>query len=389
MFRKVNLLRNVFTKQFPSRNLYSQAALGVDNFVFGKEKVKQQFTTLNEEKFREKMQEFVTDKPGNMIFTEDLKNMIHLVNKTPEDIDLVNKMLLKYNTQNKELRFGLFVFGPVVMRMFYHMNEVDAALQMFKDPKMEGFFDQLVSFQIILDLLYENQRYEEVLETFDFIRSKQVQGARYPKHTVVLAFAACYKLNTPKSFEFCTKLWKDLAEVGHIPMRKAATFAAGLALEQNAPDIALEILSTIKDQFYVTVRNLKVMAYAELDRPGNAIPILRNSLNGDDPVFKKRTFIKKAIDSLRTSIEKNAEKDVEADFAKIERTLLDNEQINEDTMEHLLCSEITSTSFNGQRRNQGVIAASFNEGKNNNMTRNPRNYKYQRTPQRAGLSDMY
>lgn len=45
-----------------------------------------------------------------MIFTEDLKNMAHLV-KTGEDLDLVEKMMKKFNSQNKELRFGNFVFG--------------------------------------------------------------------------------------------------------------------------------------------------------------------------------------------------------------------------------------------------------------------------------------
>lgn len=389
MFRKVSLLRNVLVQSPSSRTLYSETALGVDNYIIGREKVKNQFTEQNELKFREKMKEFASDKPGNMVFTEDLKNMVHLINKTPEDMELINKMLQKYNSQNKELRFGLFIFGPVIMRMFYHLNEVDAALQLFKDPKMEGFFDQLISFQLLLDMLYENKRYEEVLEIFDFIRAKQIQGGRYPKHSVVLAFAACYKLNTPKSFEYCTKLWKDLAEVGHMPMRKAATFAAGLALEQKAPQIALEILSTIKDQSYVSVRNLKLITYAQLDRPDNAIPILRNSINVDEPVFKKRTFIKSAIEELRQSIVKNAEKELEADFNKIEKTLIQNGQINGDTIEQLLCSEIASTALNGQRRNQGVIAASFNEGNNNNnYPRKPRNFNPQRT-QRMGLSDMY
>lgn len=390
MFRKVNLLRNVMKQSPSSRSLYSETALGVDNYIIGREKVKQQFTAQNEEKFREKMVEFTSDKPGNMVFTEDLKNMAHLVNKSPEDIELINKMLQKYNSQNKELRFGLFVFGPVIMRMFYHLNEVDAALKLFKDPQMEGFFDQLISFQLLLDMLYENKRYNEVLELFDFIRSKQVQGARYPKHSVVLAFAACYRLNTPQSFEYCTKLWKDLAEVGHIPMRKAATFAAGLALEQKSPQIALEILSTIKDQGYVSVRNLKLITYAQLDRPDNALPILRNSVNVDEPVFKKRTFISLAIAELKQSIVKNAEKELEADFNRIEKTLIQNGQINEDSIEHLLCSEITSTALNGQRRNKGVIAASFNEAHNNNNSyqRKPRNFTNQRT-QRMGLNDMY
>lgn len=64
-----------------------------------------------------------------MIFTEDLKNMIHLAE--PDDITLVTNMMKKFNKQNKELRFGSFVFGPVVMRMFYYFNKPVEALEVF------------------------------------------------------------------------------------------------------------------------------------------------------------------------------------------------------------------------------------------------------------------
>jgi len=53
-------------------------------------------------------------------------------------------------------------------------------------------------------------------------------------------------------------VWKELKEVGHIPMRRAVTFAAGLALNQNAPHVAFEMVSGVQQQNYVSVRNLKV-----------------------------------------------------------------------------------------------------------------------------------
>lgn len=54
------------------------------------------------------------------------------------------------------------------------------------------------------------------------------------------------------------KLWKELSETGHLPMRRATTFAAGLALNQGEPAIALEILASSRNQNYMTVRSLKV-----------------------------------------------------------------------------------------------------------------------------------
>lgn len=38
------------------------------------------------------------------------------------------KQYFRFNSQGKEIRFGNYVFGPVVMRLFYHMNDYKTAL---------------------------------------------------------------------------------------------------------------------------------------------------------------------------------------------------------------------------------------------------------------------
>lgn len=79
-----------------------------------------------------------------------------------------------------------YVFGPPVLRLFHHLKETDQALALFKDESLQGFFDQLISYQIILDLLYESKRYQDVLDTYEVIKKRQVQGARFPKHVLTL-----------------------------------------------------------------------------------------------------------------------------------------------------------------------------------------------------------
>lgn len=59
---------------------------------------------------------------------------------------------------------------------------------------MVGFFDQLMTYQILLDILYENQRYQDMLDVVEKIKTRQVEGHRYPRNVIVLAMAACYKL---------------------------------------------------------------------------------------------------------------------------------------------------------------------------------------------------
>jgi pentatricopeptide repeat domain-containing protein 2 len=143
--------------------------------------------------FREKMEDTVNNY-GNerLIFTEDLKNMLHLVEKNPKDLDLMLKMIKKYNSQNK-LRFGNFVFGTIAMRVYYYLDEPDLAFQAIKDPELEGFFDQVTTYQLLMDLLYNHGRYNDVKELYNELQNKCINGQGHPRNPFILVTAACYK----------------------------------------------------------------------------------------------------------------------------------------------------------------------------------------------------
>ncbi|GLV39758.1 hypothetical protein CBL_08176 [Carabus blaptoides fortunei] len=368
----------------PVRQLYTQTALGLENYIHSRQKVKSQFTTMSE-KFKAKMTEYTSNEQNtHMIFTEDLKNMIHLAESNEEDVSLVIKMMKKFNQQNKELRFGNFVFGPVVMRMFYFLNEPDAALKCFKTPELQGFFDQLMSYQLLLDLLYENARYDDVIETFELIKSKQIQGTKYPKNIVVLTMAACYKQNTPKSIDYALSLWTELNSVGHLPMRRASTFCAGLALNQGKYDAALEIVSTAKKQNYMTVRNIKVAALAQLGRLDDALQILKSVLEIDDPNNVKHTFSKEVIELVSSAVEKQNKAELKQEYERLEKYLNEQGHITQITLDSQLCSEITSVPINSNnnRQPQGKTIPRYQY--QGNTSKN-----YQVYNQRPGLRDMH
>jgi len=367
------------------RTLYSGSSLGIDAYIANRDKVKSQFTSTTE-RFRQKMQEFTTDNDKqNMIFTDDLKNIIHLAEK--DDISLVVKMVKKFSGQNQELRFGTYIFGPVAMRMFYYLNEAQTALQCFKENSSNGFFDQWTSYQILLDLLYNNGMYQDVLDTYDIIREKQMEGSKFPKYAMIIVFGALYKLNTKESLDYAIKLWKAMANAGHIPMRRSATFAAGLSLAQNAPQIALEILYNTKQQNYMTVRNMKVIALLELNRVEDVIPILRSVLETETLGPAKQTFCKEVIAKTQLAMEKFNNKEMKLDYDRIVKFLFDQGNISDKTIDELLCSEITVTPMvnTNQSKNKAFLNESFSRsGNNSGRQRN----QYQRN-ERPGLTDMY
>ncbi|XP_059060824.1 pentatricopeptide repeat-containing protein 2, mitochondrial-like [Achroia grisella] len=317
--------------------LYSPTALGIDGYLQARKRTKDQFANFTD-KFRSKIDGFVTD-PKSMIFTEDLKNMVHMAE--PTDLELLLNMIKKFNSQSTEFRFGSFVFGPVVMRMFHFLDAPSEAIKCFEDPSNSGFFDQLVSYHILLDLLYNHEMYDEMYKVFEVVKEKQLNMTKFPKYPVVLILAACYKQNTPQSLEYASNLWSEMTNVGNAPLRRACTFFAGLALKQGAPHIALESISAQK-QHYVTVRNIKAMALADMGRLDEALRVLRSVLNIDIPEQKdKHTFFEETVEKVRNAVEKSSSKDIQKEFQNIVTAFEDRNLIDKQTLDQLINAEIT------------------------------------------------
>lgn len=327
-----------------TRSLYSANVLGVDGFQASKERIRSQISDIN--KFKETMGEFAkSDSAKNLIFTEDLKNMLHIA-ESPQDIELLQLMITKFVTQSSDVRFGNFVFGPVVMRMFHGLKDADNALRFFKDEKMLGFFDQLASFQIILDLLFETQKYKELLETYDFIQARQVSGGKFPKHAIVLTFGACYKLNTPESYEYASKLWKKCIEVGHQPMRRAVSFFAALCINQDQPEAAIEVLSTVRQQNYVHIKVLKALALAKIKRYDDVMVIVKSIIEFSNPMMDKQTFPKEFMDQLKVQFKDSGH---QVEFGKCYGFMESNGHISNQTISDMLTSEIRVTAQSADR----------------------------------------
>ncbi|KAG8330671.1 Pentatricopeptide repeat-containing protein 2 [Homalodisca vitripennis] len=59
-----------------------------------------QFSELGD-RFRAKMKDFVSPDSVNMVFTEDLKHMVHLADATEEDLELIEEMMLKSKIEGR------------------------------------------------------------------------------------------------------------------------------------------------------------------------------------------------------------------------------------------------------------------------------------------------
>ncbi|KAE9530533.1 hypothetical protein AGLY_010995 [Aphis glycines] len=357
------VLQNVLCK----RSLYERAAIGLDKYEFFREKIQNQFSEPDKQLFRERMNSFADPESNSLIFTEDLKQIVHMAGDNETDLTLVEKMMKKYNKQNQGLRFGNFTFGPVVMRMYYHLNKPDIALKLFNDPEMDGFFNHLSSYQILMDLLFINGKFDEILTVYKSIQERQLQIAKFPKGVMMLVFAACYKLNTTESFEYACKLWSDQQEAGHSPIRKTITFFAANAINQNSPHIALEVITSVRNQSYVTLRNIKVVALCDLGRIFDALPLLRSVLSIDQPMSGgpviKQTYCRDVINLVKSAAEKHNDKELSLELDRILNQLEELNMISETTLDSLLCSEIKMVERSDTNNRESVIGASYQSGR--------------------------
>lgn len=60
------------------------------------------------------------------------------------------------------------------------------------------------------------------------------------------------------SHKFMLELLQEMQESSHEPIRRVICFGAALALKQNNPQIALELVSPLQNQGFVLVRSIKV-----------------------------------------------------------------------------------------------------------------------------------
>lgn len=299
----LGLVNNVFSKNnilnVGVRYMYTEKALGVIAYENTRQIYRNQFVSI-ENTFRSKMKE-VCESADGVIFTEDLKAMLHLIQKNEDDLKLINKMIEKYQVSNKDLKFGSYVFGTVVMRMYYYLNEPKIALDTFKNSMDTKLFNQSTSMNILMCLMYNNQMYVEIRELFNLTINNEA-WKDVTKNCLLVLCSACYKENTPESFECALEAWRKSSEILYRPPARATAITAALAIKQNAPDVALELIATIQKQQYITVRCLKVMAYMKLQKYVQIIPIFKYLLENDNSSSFKHTFYSHVINELEENI---------------------------------------------------------------------------------------
>lgn len=80
--------------------------------------------------------------------------------------------------------------------------------------------------------------------------------------------------------EYALCHWKKQFELIR-PSLRSYSLISLLAIKNNAPELALDILSTIQKEKIMTIRSLKILAYMNLQKYLQIIPILKEIVDAN------------------------------------------------------------------------------------------------------------
>lgn len=370
------------------RHIYTPAALGLDQYVKLREDTSARFTAIHDA-FKSRMCQVLAEQSGAMIFTEDFKNALHLADSTEEDMDMIRQMARRFHKQHEALRFGMYVFGPVVMRTYHTLKQSREALEALNDPELDGFFDQLSSYQICLDLLYKEGLYEDVQRVFADLQDRRIAGHRYPKNCLNVVVAACYKMGTADSLGTVQTLFGQAQEYG-IPLnRRLLVFAAALALKTGQPHTALDLILRSTALTHISVRSIKVVALSQLGRLGEALVALRAIAEIDIPRTPKpgqgKYILREAVEEVEEAVKGSGDKEKQVEFERIKKCLEEMGALSDKSMDELISSPIDRFERRPEQE-KAMLQASFNTSQQHQ--RQHRTSLPYRPPRRRGLTDM-
>ncbi|XP_059132501.1 pentatricopeptide repeat-containing protein 2, mitochondrial isoform X1 [Peromyscus eremicus] len=244
---------------------------------------------------------------NRLILKEELKTLLHLC-QSREDVELARSVIYRYHAENRNFTVGEYKFGPVFMRLCYELDLEDSAVELIKDKRLRGFFLDSTSFNILMDMLFTKGKYESALEVLIEMKNQDV---KFSKDTYILAFAVCYKLNSPESFKICTTLREEALIKGDVISRRACCFAVALALNQ-------------------------ILIHVRSDMLENVIKILQDTVDRNVSVFVKRhTFSEDVLAKVREKLKDNPT--LTAKFEEIYAKLHINGQVSVYTLDAMLC----------------------------------------------------
>lgn len=314
------------------------------------------------DRYIERLSQFLKQGDTKSVFKDDLVNLIAFAENT-DHLDMIEDIAVNAKDDNTS---QIGTWGSAVMRLYYSLNEMDRAYENMKNvDKFGEFFNQRTSYQVLMTMLFKAARYQHVIEVYEMSTSRlnaidpAYQRDPTDRRLTIIAFAAYAKMNTPEALEAANRLY---AKDPHNRVFKARTvsFLAYLAMKQNQPVMALNLLSDHPNKNYITAREIKTIALQQLKRYEDVLYHLRDCLNSTRRDVMM--LLQETCTILQNASSEIDDEQVKNDLIQTLADLKEENLVGNDTLESIVFKEI-------DRRPREAMIGGFNAMQSNQQGR--------------------
>lgn len=321
-----------------SRNLYSEPALGMEKLDRMRERRGQLFSDTDKERYLERLRKYIEDNDAKSVFKDDLLNLMAIA-ENEQHLDLLEKIVTSNAIDQDTFLQG---WGTTLMRLYYKMNQLDRAYNNLKDVERFGeFFNQRSCYKIAMTMLFNAGRFRDVVEIYHLADRRLADGtdAGGARYLSTLAFGALAKINNEEAMKEAENLY---SRIKHLPHEKGASrsvqFLAYLAVNNNKPKYALNLISQTPSKHYITMKELKISSLIKLERYEDILFQLREyakSVKRDRNLLLKSTF-----DIIEKSLNMVQDASMRQEISDILVEIKSGGHVSDATIEELLFKEI-------------------------------------------------
>lgn len=263
-------IKQSFLLQNSFRNFFNETQLKVNVYKFAAGENYERFGDT--ESFIQRIQTKIDDPACyDQLSADDVVTLLSLCEKE-EHLDLLDNLIKIIN--KRQTGFIMYKWGHGLSRLYFSFNQVDRAYNNLKNVEDFGnIFSGISPYKVIMTLLYNNGRYEQVIELFDQYSHAKLRGSENYIEPVALALAACNMIGSSSTLNKAIEYLK-------LPEHKlAVSIFVGLnAIKADKPEVALDVISCARSSF--TSKELRLKALIKLNRHEDAFFILRSWPNG-------------------------------------------------------------------------------------------------------------
>ncbi|XP_031617531.1 pentatricopeptide repeat-containing protein 2, mitochondrial-like [Contarinia nasturtii] len=327
------------------RYLFSWEELGIEGYKHARTDVEN--LVANHSDYKKNFRKHFIDNQCDMVKYENkLKDLIYMINKNSDDIRILKGALNTLVQKRKGYMGKKYCFSTVIMRAFHYLNMPVEAIKFFDDKIIGQLFTDNIGHQVLLDMLYENKKYDDVLRVYESLDKRGHLRGNNRRHLDVIVLATYYRLNTPEALKQAYALWKEMQSNGSHQYRKSRTFVAGLAIKQNEPQLALDIIEDEEQQLYVNNRHILLLAWAQLQRYTDIIEMLKYLFEihkNDGKSYTTSIQVLQVIEELFTGKQDEEISDREiAEFISIRESIELENLVTKKTFDELICAPFST-----------------------------------------------